>query len=441
MKNIPFIAFLFFLQNSNVFAEEQKIIESDRQLFTPIKKRMTYRNAQKLCTSLNINNQKAWRLADSFDDLKPMLRADREMQEWRYQDVSFSFKPNEPHFFYCMKDLGGKAKIKTVEKVQQYVQTQEPKKTPEIEESQKSWIEEQRKIDERSRRVIKESNAYQESLNTNSTVEIKSSIQTKKRFFKDSNLSECTDQDLTNCYAHLKIDTGSFEGELGNGTFEGKGLIVYNNDGAFVGNFHNNEFISGMEIYTNANEFFRLRDDAIEKDLSDNDRQKYIFNSFKGKYYLGTYKNNKRDGQGLYVDSIEGVSQNGSWKNDEFISGETKNFPQNNSSQANFNLSGQSQCQVYGFQKGTNAFAQCLMQIDIAQRQADIEKQSRVKLEQRCELARANGFTQQTRTGNFVENLQLATQAYNNCIAGLPPPKSGLINCNVSGNNVTCFAQ
>jgi hypothetical protein len=493
MKNIIYIVFLFFLYNSNVFSEERKIIESDHLLYSPVKTKMTYRDAQEFCTNLNISNQNGWRLADSFKDLKPMLRADREMQEWNLKDVSFSFNPNEPHVFYCMKESGKEVKIETEEekrikkeKLNSYLAKMKPILTKEKdtkwgtrngfpirsenieeaqiriknehqdlqktfeaqkqeenkrEESQKSLLEEQRKWEERSRRAIKESNEYQENLKSNPTLETKSLIQTQKRFFKESNLSDCTDQNLTYCYARLKIDNGSFEGELGNGTFEGRGLILNNNGMAFVGNFTNSQLISGIYIYTNADMFFRLRDEAIKKNLSEDDRSKYIFNAFKGKYYIGHYQNSKRDGQGLYIDTVEGFSQNGSWKNDEFISGETKNFGQNNSNQVNSNLSAESQCDGYGFQKGTNAYAQCMMQIDIAQKQANMQRQERANREYQCQMAKANAMLQPGRTGNFFEGLQFSTQTYNNCMAGLPPPSSGLINCHKSGDNITCFAQ
>ena len=86
------------------------------------------------------------------------------------------------------------------------------------------------------------------------------------------------------------------------GAFEGKDLIVNSNGGAFIGNFKNNEFISGFDIYTNANEFFRLRDEAIEKNLSEDGRLKYILENFRGKYYLGSFINSKRDGKGMYFD-------------------------------------------------------------------------------------------------------------------------------------------
>jgi hypothetical protein len=262
------------------------------------------------------------------------------------------------------------------------------------------------------------------------------------RFFKESNLSDCQNQSYINCYARIKMDQGSFEGEFGNGVIDGKGVLFSSVDqSAFIGNFTNNEISNGIYVYTNTKDFFRLRNEALAKNLNEEDRLKFIINNFKGKYYIGHFQANKRDGKGIFIDTFEGYSQDGFWKEDQFISGEKKNFGWNNSRQANNSVSAKNQCEGYGFQSGTNAFAQCLMQIDMTQRQIDAENQARANLSRKCELARANGFNQQTRTGHFVESLQLANQAYDNCMAGLPPPKSGLINCSKSGENITCFAQ
>jgi len=81
------------------------------------------------------------------------------------------------------------------------------------------------------------------------------------------------------------------------------------------------------------------------------------------------------------------------------------------------------------------------MQIDIAERQLSAEIQVRSSRQNSCQMAKANSYLQPTRTGNFFESQQLADQAYNNCMAGLPPPRSGLINCHKSGDNITCTAQ
>ena len=482
-KNLSILTLLAIFA-TNLFADDQKTIEVNQVLYAPVEIKMSYRDAQEFCTNSNISNQSGWRLADSFKDLKPMLRADREMQEWRLKDVSFSFNPNEPHVFYCMKESDKEAKIETEEvkrikkeKVDSYLAKMKPislagkklssykkesngaaqnKIKSENEKFQKTFEvpnqikqeENQRKEseEERFKRVIKESNEYQLSLKSNSaeksnasdvSIESKSLVQTEKRFFKDSNLPDCTDQNLTNCYARLKINTGTFEGELGNGSFEGKGLIVNTNGGAFIGNFKNNEFISGLDIYTNVNEFFRLRDEAIEKNLSEEGRLKYVLENFRGKYYLGSFINNKRDGKGMYVDTIEGFSQNGSWKNDKFASGDTQRFGQNNSNQNTPMSRAQSQCDGYGFQKGTNAYAQCIMQMDQLIRQQDYEQQRRANIEFQCRMQKANSFLTY-QTPFFVESMNRADQVYSNCMAGLPPPRSGKIDCTISGSNVYC---
>ena len=97
--------------------------------------------------------------------------------------------------------------------------------------------------------------------------------------------------------------------------------------------------------------------------------------------------------------------------------------PKNSNSPIYQQSNGESQCSQYGFQKGTDAFAQCLMQVDIAQRQVNAERQARANRENSCQMAKANAYLQPTRTGNFFESQQLADQTYNNCMAGLPPPK------------------
>jgi hypothetical protein len=297
------------------------------------------------------------------------------------------------------------------------------------------YLSKDEKQEKHSKRIIKESNEYQESLKRNPPAEARSVTQTEKRFFKNSNLPDCTDQKLTYCYARLKIDSGSFEGELGDGTFEGNGVIVKNNGGAVIGNFKNNELISGADIYTNAHDFFRLRDEAIDKGLTENERWKYIFYNFKGKFYLGEFKNNKREGKGMYMDTVNPSGQNGTWENDQFIAGNTSEVGQNNSNQTD--LLAQSQCDGYGFQRGTNPYAQCVMQLDQLNRQQQIYEQQRAQRHWKCSLEKMNAaFTNYSPF--FGEQFNRVEQIYNNCMAGLPPPRSGKIDCSISGNNVYC---
>lgn len=98
-------------------------------------------------------------------------------------------------------------------------------------------------------------------------------------------------------------------------------------------------------------------------------------------------------------------------------------------------------CEGYGFQQGTDGFANCIMQMENAQAQASMQAQARAQLEKNCGLARSQGFLAPTRTGNFAESAQNANEAYSRCMAGLPPPHSYIINCNRNGSNFNCNAQ
>jgi len=453
-KNLSIFTLLAIFA-TNLFADDQKTIEIGETLFAPVEIKMSYREAKNYCSNLNINNHNGWRLAKTHWEISPIVNKNPGKKNWTWQDVNFAYEPDQhkPHFFICMND--SKKVMRESNEYQQSLKNESEKQIRESNEyqeglknnSKNNLKQNQNQVEnlgsnklhseEHFARIIKESNEYQESLKRNPTAEAKSVTQTKKRFFKDSNLPDCTDQNLTNCYGNLKINSGSFEGELADGTFEGKGLIVNSNGGAFIGNFKNNEFISGLDIYTNANEFFRLRDEAIEKNLSEDGRLKYILENFRGKYYMGSFINNKRDGKGMYVDTIEGFSQNGSWKNDEFTSGDTQRFGQNNSNQNTPMSRAQSQCDSYGFQKGTNPYAQCIMQMDQLIRQQDYEQQRRANIEFQCRMQKANSFLSY-QTPFFVESLNRADQVYNNCMAGLPPPRSGKIDCTISGSNVYC---
>lgn len=98
-------------------------------------------------------------------------------------------------------------------------------------------------------------------------------------------------------------------------------------------------------------------------------------------------------------------------------------------------------CEGYGFQQGTDGFANCIMQMENAQAQANLEIERRRQLERSCGLARANGFLAPTRTGSFVESAQNANEAYARCMAGLPTPHNYIINCSQSGSTFNCYAQ
>lgn len=99
----------------------------------------------------------------------------------------------------------------------------------------------------------------------------------------------------------------------------------------------------------------------------------------------------------------------------------------------------QEQCKGYGFVAGTPSMAKCVMEIDIAKRQAeerqaklDAERASRIKdcnMKKAFEIAMASGRN----TGE--ENFQ-------RCMSGLPPAPKLEVNCiNVGGGQVRCSSQ
>lgn len=99
-------------------------------------------------------------------------------------------------------------------------------------------------------------------------------------------------------------------------------------------------------------------------------------------------------------------------------------------------------CTGYGFKPNTTAFSQCLMQLDQAQRQAELALEQRQAQESRCGYARAQGLLAPTRTGSFVESVQRGEDAYNACMAGLPPLRGTNIICQRQGRNgFNCFDQ
>ena len=99
-------------------------------------------------------------------------------------------------------------------------------------------------------------------------------------------------------------------------------------------------------------------------------------------------------------------------------------------------------CRGYGFELRTAGFAQCMMKLDQADRQTAQADSQRRQLESRCELARAQGYVAPTMTGGWSEGLQNGTNAYNACMAGLPPPRSNQVICRREGRDeFYCFNQ
>jgi len=106
----------------------------------------------------------------------------------------------------------------------------------------------------------------------------------------------------------------------------------------------------------------------------------------------------------------------------------------------------ENQCLSYGFSKGAVSFSECVMKIDVAQKEAAARQsqinQQRAQLESQCDYIKGQAYLAPTRTGNFWESNNNAMAAYNNCMAGLPPPRSVNVICNRQGSNqIACFSQ
>jgi len=106
----------------------------------------------------------------------------------------------------------------------------------------------------------------------------------------------------------------------------------------------------------------------------------------------------------------------------------------------------ENQCSSYGFVKGAVSFSECIMKIDIAQKEAAARQsqinQQRAQLESQCDYVKGQAYWAPTRTGNFLERPNNAMAAYNNCMAGLPPPRSVNVICNRQGSNqIACYSQ
>jgi hypothetical protein len=97
----------------------------------------------------------------------------------------------------------------------------------------------------------------------------------------------------------------------------------------------------------------------------------------------------------------------------------------------------QNQCRGYGFQMGTPAMANCVMQIDLAHKQLQQQQQQAEaaynQKVQQCRSMWGQGMGQPTMSGSFGESLGNANTAYQNCMAGVPTAPTQVI-CNRSPN-------
>lgn len=103
------------------------------------------------------------------------------------------------------------------------------------------------------------------------------------------------------------------------------------------------------------------------------------------------------------------------------------------------------QCAGYGFTPGTTPFAQCVMQVDTAQRlamerQQQAERQ-RAQRHSQCKLEEAQMWLEPG-GGNFFETAARVRRRFEGCMAGLPPPPKIEVICSrISRDDVRCSGR
>ena len=100
-----------------------------------------------------------------------------------------------------------------------------------------------------------------------------------------------------------------------------------------------------------------------------------------------------------------------------------------------------SQCRSYGFSPGTTPFSECVMKIDVAEREVTKQRViAAVQQEQRvsqCKMVEAQAWL--TPGLSFADGAARASSALQNCMAGLPPPPNINLTCmKVGANQVEC---
>ncbi len=101
----------------------------------------------------------------------------------------------------------------------------------------------------------------------------------------------------------------SYSGEFVNSKRNGKGTYLYANLGKYIGQFKNNKR-HGQGTFI----WFQNNDVNIVTKLLNK-----LFSRYS--YYEGAWENGKKNGFGIFTDSINGSKQQGIWKNDKIISG------------------------------------------------------------------------------------------------------------------------
>jgi hypothetical protein len=208
-----------------------------------------------------------------------------------------------------------------------------------------------------------------------------------------------------------------------------------------------------------------------------------------GEQYVGEYKDDRRNGHGIEYRGSGVVSRAGLWVNDNLVqpfSLDTNQFPFNAAEAAQqrqrelekklhaesrkrqhqvpdagaarrqseydrdraepVRLSNEGkQCAGYGFVSGTTPFAQCVMQIDIAQRAALEKRQQAERLRSQrysqCKLEEVQIWLEPG-GGDFFQTATRVQRRFESCMAGLPPPPSIDVLCNrVGRDQISCSSR
>jgi len=157
-----------------------------------------------------------------------------------------------------------------------------------------------------------------------------------------------------------------------------------------------------------------------------------------GAKYVGQFVNEKRHGQGSMMRPDGSLIYSGLWT--DGIQNSTRPVVQQRVFTP-MEAALEARCRGYGFEPQSAGIAQCMLQLDQAERQAVQAQSQRKELESRCGLAEAQGWLAPTTTGSFGEGAQRAAAAYNACMAGLPPPVTRVICQRQGANEAYCFSQ
>ena len=205
------------------------------------------------------------------------------------------------------------------------------------------------------------------------------------------------------------LDGAKYFGEWVEGKRSGQGTFTWPDGSKYVGEFRDSK-VNGQGIHTWPD----------------------------GAKYVGQFVDEKRHGQGSMMRPDGSLIYSGLWTDGK------QNSTRPAVQQRTFTpmeAALEARCRRYGFESQSAGIAQCMLQLDQAERQSAQLQSQRRELESRCEMARAQGMLAPTMTGGWSESLQNGTNAYSACMAGLPPPRSNQVICRREGRDeFYCFS-